>query len=621
MDFGSPHQSTGSSGLLQIEDCLDAEGGIALPPGTTLISLIDRNIANVAASAAYRYLDYTRSPDGQPVEMTWARLGIRLRAIGAHVQQATARGDRVAILAPQGIDYVAGFFAAIKAGTIAVPLFAPELPGHAERLDTALRDAQPTVVLTTVAAADAVQTFLDRLPAVRRPQVILIDQIRDSAGDAFVAVHLDVDDISHLQYTSGSTRPPIGVEITHRAVGTNLLQMILSIDLLNRNTHGVSWLPLYHDMGLSMIGFPAVYGGHSTLMSPTAFIRRPQRWIHALADESRGGRVVTAAPNFAYEWTAQRGLPAQGADVDLSHVVMIIGSEPVSIDAITAFHEAFAPYGLPRTAIKPSYGLAEATLFVSTIDPTAEATVVYLDREQLAAGQAVRVAADGPNAVAQVSCGQIARSQWGVIVNPDTDDELPDGQVGEIWLQGNNIGRGYWARPDESRLTFGAKLQSRITEGSHAEGLPIGGTWLRTGDLGVYLDGEIYITGRIADVLIIDGRTHYPQDIEATTAEASPIVRRGYVAAFSVPANEMPGPDTDDTSERLVIISERAAGTARADPQPAIEAIRAAVSLRHGLQVSDVRFLPAGAIPRTTSGKLVRRASRALYVGGVLGAR
>jgi len=621
MDFGSPHQSTGSSGLLQIEDCLDAEGGIALPPGTTLISLVDRNIANVGASVAYRYLDYTRSPDGQPVEMTWAQLGIRLRAIGAHLQQVTARGDRVAILAPQGIDYVAGFFAAIKAGTIAVPLFAPELPGHAERLDTALRDAQPTVVLTTVAAADAVQTFLDRLPAARRPQVILIDQIRDSAGDAFVAVHLDVDDISHLQYTSGSTRPPIGVEITHRAVGTNLLQMILSIDLLNRNTHGVSWLPLYHDMGLSMIGFPAVYGGHSTLMSPTAFIRRPQRWIHALADESRRGRVVTAAPNFAYEWTAQRGLPAQGADVDLRHVVMIIGSEPVSIDAITAFHEAFAPYGLPRTAIKPSYGLAEATLFVSTIDPTAEATVVYLDREQLAAGQAVRVVADGPNAVAQVSCGQIARSQWGVIVNPDTDDELPDGEVGEIWLQGNNIGRGYWARPDETRLTFGAKLQSRITQGSHAEGSPIGGTWLRTGDLGVYLDGEIYITGRIADVLIIDGRTHYPQDIEATTAEASPIVRRGYVAAFSVPANEMPAPDTDDTSERLVIISERAAGTARADPQPAIEAIRAAVSLRHGLQVSDVRFLPAGAIPRTTSGKLVRRASRAQYVGGVLGAR
>lgn len=610
----------GRNGLLQIEDCLDAEGGIALPPGTTLISLIDRNIANVGDSVAYRYLDYTGSVDARAVELTWTQLGIRLRAIGAHLQQVTARGDRVAILAPQGVDYVAGFFAAIKAGTIAVPLFAPELPGHAERLDTALRDAQPTVVLTTVSATEAVQTFLTNLPLVRRPHVIVIDQVPDSAGDAFAPVDLGMDDISHLQYTSGSTRPPVGVEITHRAVGTNLLQMILSIDLLNRNTHGVSWLPLYHDMGLSMIGFPAVYGGHSTLMSPTAFIRRPKRWIQALAAGSRHGRVVTAAPNFAYEWTAQRGLPVEGEDVDLSNVVLIIGSEPVSMDAITTFNKTFAPYGLPRTAIKPSYGIAEATLFVSTIDPTAQATVAYLDQDQLGTGRAVRVAAHAPNAVAQVSCGRIARSQWGAIVNPDTAEELPEGEVGEIWLQGNNIGRGYWGRPAETRRTFGAQLQSRLAEGSHADGSRIGGTWLRTGDLGVYLDDELYITGRIADLVIVDGRNHYPQDIEATTAEASPSVRRGYVAAFSAPANEPPGSDTNDTSERLVIIAERAAGTGRTDPQPAIEAIRAAILRRHGLSVSDVRFLPAGAIPRTTSGKLARRACRAQYLSGELGA-
>lgn len=617
MDCGAHHESVGRNGLLRIEDCLDAGGGIALPPGVTLMSLIDRNIANVPDSVAYRYLDYTRSPDGQAVELTWAQLGVRSRAIGAHLQQVTARGDRVAILAPQGLDYVAGFFAAIKAGTIAVPLFAPELPGHAQRLDTALHDAQPTVVLTTAAATEAVQMFLLRIPQARRPRVVVIDQVADSTADAFVPVHLDIDDISHLQYTSGSTRPPVGVEITHRAVGTNLLQMILSIDLLNRNTHGVSWLPLYHDMGLSMIGFPAVYGGHSTLMSPTAFIRRPQRWIRALAAESRHARVVSAAPNFAYEWTAQRGLPAPGEDVDLSDVVLIIGSEPVSIDAVRTFNAAFGHHGLAPTAIKPSYGIAEATLFVSTINPSAQATVLYLDREQLGAGRAVRVAPDALNAVAHVSCGGIARSQWCVIVNPDTDEELPDGAVGEIWLQGDNIGRGYWGRPEETLLTFGARLRSRLTEGSHADGSADGGRWLRTGDLGVYLDGELYITGRIADLVIVDGRNHYPQDIEATTAEASPAVRRGYVAAFSVPASELPGWDTDDTSERLVIIAERAAGTGRADPQPAIEAIRAAVSHRHGLRVCDVRFLPAGAIPRTTSGKLARRACRAEYLSGV----
>jgi fatty-acyl-CoA synthase len=616
MDYGSRQDSVAPIGLLQIEDCLDVNGGVVMPPGTTLISLIERNIANVGDAVAYRYLDYART-DGNAIEITWAQFGVRLQAIGAHVQRFAGPGDRVAILAPQGIDYVAGFYAAIKAGTIAVPLFAPELPGHAERLDTALRDSEPKVILTTMAAKDAVENFLANLPQLRRPHVIFIDQVPDSAGELFGPVELDIDAVSHLQYTSGATRPPVGVEITHRAVGTNLVQMILSIDLLNRNTHGVSWLPLYHDMGLSMIGFPAVYGGHSTLMAPTAFVRRPQRWIHALSDGSRSGRVVTAAPNFAYEWTAQRGLPAQSDDIDLSNVVLIIGSEPVSIEAVTTFNKAFAPYGLPRTAFKPSYGIAEATLMIATIDHNAETTVVYLDREQLGAGRAVRVAADAPNAVAQVSCGQVARSLWGVIVDPDTGTELSDGEVGEVWLQGDNVGRGYWRRPEETRLTFGAKLQSQLPEGSHADGAAVRGNWLRTGDLGVYLDGELYITGRIVDLITIDGANHYPQDIEATAAEASPMVRRGYVTAFAVPANSR----KEETSQKLVIIAERAAGTSRADPQPAIEAVRTAVSNRHGLVVADVRFLPAGAIPRTTSGKLARRACRAQYLSGELSVR
>jgi fatty-acyl-CoA synthase len=589
------------AGLLQIEDCLDADGGIVLPPGVTLISLIDRNIANVGDSVAYRYLDFTRSDAGQPSEITWTQLGVRLRAIGARVQQVAARGDRVAILAPQGLDYIEGFFAAMKAGTIAVPLFAPELPGHVERLETALSDAQPSLVLTTKAVGEPVEAFLATIPAAQRPHVITIDEIPDSTAEAFTPVAIDVADVSHLQYTGGATRPPVGVEVTHRAVGINLLQMILAIDLLDRNTHGVSWLPLYHDMGLSMIGFPAVYGGHSTLMAPTAFLRRPQRWIRALSAGSREGRVVTAAPNFAYEWAAQRGLPDPGDDVGLGNVVLIIGSEPVSIDAIRAFDKAFAPFGLPRSAFKPSYGIAEATLFVSTIEPSAEPTVSYFDRERLAHRTAVRTTADSPNALAHVACGHVARSQWAVIVD-DTGVELPDGMVGEIWLHGDNVCRGYWARPDESRRTFGARLQSRLSADSHADGVPVDGEWLRTGDLGVHLDGELYVTGRIADLITIDGAQHYPQDVEATTAEASPMVRRGYVAAFTVPADD------------LVIVAERAAGTVRDDPEPAIDAIRKAVSQKHGLTVSDVRFMPAGAIPRTTSGKLARRACRARYL-------
>jgi fatty-acyl-CoA synthase len=362
-------------------------------------------------------------------------------------------------------------------------------------------------------------------------------------------------------------------------------------------------------MGLSMIGFPAVYGGHSTLMSPTAFLRRPQRWIRALAEGSRQGRVVTAAPNFAYQWTAQRGLPDAGEEIDLTNVVLIVGSEPVSMSAIDAFNAAFAPHGLPPTAIKPSYGIAEATLFVATIATDAQASVVHLDRGQLAAGRAVPVPADAETAVAQVSCGQVARSQWAVIVDPSSGDELPDGHVGEIWLHGDNIGRGYWGRPEDTRATFGADLRSRVADTSHADGVPADGRWLRTGDLGTYLDGELYVTGRLADLVVIDGRRHYPQDIEATAEAASPLVRDGHVTAFTVPTG---------TGEQLVIIAERASGSRRADPAPALDAIRAAVRRRHSIDVADARLVPAGAIPRTTSGKPARRACRQEYLDGTL---
>jgi acyl-CoA synthetase (AMP-forming)/AMP-acid ligase II len=605
----------------ELTDYLDADGEIVLPEGINLVSFLDRHIDDIADAVAYRFLDYAHEADGTMIELTWGELGTRLRAIGARLQQITSRGDRVAILAPQGIDYIVGFFAAIKAGDIAVPLFAPEFPGHAERLDAVLGDAKPSVVLTTAAAAAAVLDFVRSLPREDRPRVIAIDEVPDSVGATFTPVHLDTDDIAYLQYTSGSTRSPVGVEITHRAIGTNVLQMVISTGI-DYDIRSVSWLPLYHDMGLLMIVCVAVFGTQVTLMSPVSFVRRPQRWIRQLAAESKLGPTFAAAPNFAFELAVERGLPDAGEDLDLTNVVSLInGSEPVRIASIEKFNAAFAPYNLPNTAIKPSYGMAEATLFVSTINLSAAATVVHLDREELGAGRAVQVPRDAPNAVSQVSCGRIARSQWGVIVNTETEAELPDGEVGEIWLHGNNIGQGYWARPKETERVFGNKLQRRLSVGSHADGAPSEATWLRTGDLGVYLDGELYITGRIKDLIIVDGRNHYPQDVEATTAEASPKVRSGFVAAFSVPAYEVPGASADEVGERVVIVAERAPGAGRGDLQPVIDDIRAAVSRRHSLPLADVLLVAAGVIPRTTSGKLARQACRALYLNGELGHR
>lgn len=600
---------------LRLEEYLDETGAISLPDGYTVNHYLECAVDGPHDTFAYRYVDFSSDPNGEPADLNWPQLRARTRAVAARLQQVTQPGDRVAILAPQSLDYVVGFFAAIEAGNIAVPLFAPELPGHTERLDAVLSDAQPTVVLTNQAAAESVNSFIRRLPRDRRPRVLAVDSVPDSVGATYVRMTPDTDDIAYLQYTSGSTRAPAGVEITHRAVMTNVLQMIISVGL-DVDVRGASWLPLYHDMGLLMLMFP-LCGGRMTLMSPLSFVRRPGRWIRELAAASHAGRTFGAAPNFAFELAAERGLPKEGESLDLSNVAGLInGSEPVSIASIRKFNAAFGPYGLPDNAIKPSYGMAEATLFVSSIAPDAEPSVIYVDREQLGAGYATRVDAAHENAMPQVSCGQVARSQWAVIVNPNAETELPDGQIGEIWLHGNNIGRGYWGRSQETEVCFRNKLQARLDEGSHAAGTEPGAIWFRTGDLGVYIDGELYITGRVKDLVIVDGRNHYPHDIEGTVEDASPVVRRGFVAAFSVPADELPaGVDAGDgVGERLVIVAERAAGAGRAEPGPIIEVLRAAVSRRHALPVTDIRLVQAGAIPRTTSGKIARRACRQQYL-------
>src|ERR1700757_1458185 len=532
MERASVHGVSGHSGRPNTEAYVDQNGGIVVPDGINLSSLLDRNVAEFGDALAYRYVDYSQVPDGRWVDLTWSQVGLRSRAIGARLQQVTSRGDRVAILAPQGLDYVTGFFATIQAGNIAVPLFAPELPGHAERLDAVLTDALPAVVLTTAAASDAVQKFVRLRPRDKRPRIIAVDDIHDSVGTMFGPMELDTGDIAYLQDTSGSTPTPTGVRITPRAAGTNLLQMVLSMGLEGDwDIQGVSWLPLYHDMGLMMICFPVLYAGRLIFMSPMAFVRRPQRWIQVLSIESEHSHIVAPAPNFAYELVAQRGVPA-AEEVDLSNVILINGSEPVNLGSIQKFIDAFMPYGLSKTAVRPSYGMAEATLFVSSIEPDTEPTVVHLDRAELGVGRAVRIGPDDPKALPHVSCGRVSLSQWAVIVDADTGEELPDSCVGEIWLHGENIGRESGARREETKYIFGNTLQSRLPSGSHAEGADSDARWLRTGDLGVYIDGELYVTGRIKDMIILDGRNHYPQDIEWTTAQAPDAGRAGDVTAI-----------------------------------------------------------------------------------------
>lgn len=605
----------GAAAVGDLADYVRADGTIVVPDEVTVTSFLDRNRAAFGDRRSYRFIDYAKEQDGQAVDLSWNALWSQVRAIGARLQQVTSAGERVAIVAPQGLHYVAAFFAAVHAGNVAVPLFAPTLSGHAERLAAVMADARPAAVLTTTDAAEPIRTFIKALPPQQRPRLIAVDAVPETLGSSFSDISRDTDDVAYLQYTSGSTRTPAGVEITHRAVCTNVIQMVLAggLDLRVRS---VSWLPLYHDMGLIMIMFPALFGESITLMDPMAFLRRPYRWIKQLGAEGRSGRTFAAAPNFAFELTAERGLPPQGEILDLSNVVCLLnGSEPVTMSAINKFTNAFAPYGLPATAVKPSYGMAEATLSVASIAQDAKASAIYLDREQLGAGRAVPVAPMTAGSVSYVSCGEPIPNQWAVIVDPD-GAELPDGMIGEIWLHGNNIGRGYFGKKDETERVFANKLQSRLEYGSHAEGAEDNSCWLATGDLGVYIDGELYLTGRIKDLIIIDGRNHYPHDIETTVSHASPAIRSGYVAAFPIPHEALES-SAGKTAEELVIVAERAAGAGRADPGPILDAVRAAVARQHHIRVADIKLVAAGAIPRTTSGKLARNACRTAYLAGL----
>ena len=615
----------------EFEQFLDENGQLHFTEDNTLVDYVEHNVREKADTLAYRFIDYSRERDGEKIDLTWAQFGKRLRAVAARLQQVTKPGDRVAILAPQSLEYVIGFFASMYASNIAVPLFSPDEPGHTDRLVGVLADCQPTAILTSTKSAEAVRDFFKDRPAKERPRVIAVDAVPDSVGESWVAPVAgkdhNRDTVAYLQYTSGSTRVPAGVEITYEAVAANVLQIYDCIEI-DRNARGVTWLPMFHDMGLLTVILPALGGKFITIMSPSAFVRRPGRWINELAAVEDGAETFAAAPNFAYEHAAARGLPKEGETLDLSNVKGLInGSEPVTVSSMKKFNDAFAPYGLSPKAIKPCYGMAEATLFVSATARDNAALISYVDRDKLNAGEFVPVDADAEGAVAQVSCGQVALSQWAVIVDPETGTELEDGKVGEIWLHGLNIGKGYWNKDDETEATFHNKLSSRIAT-SHAEGAPEDGDWMATGDFGVFYEGELYITGRVKDLVIVDGRNHYPQDLESSAQEASTALRPGFVAAFAVPANQLPAevfetgtsglkPDPNDASEQLVIVAERGPGR-KSDPQEVADAVRAGVASRHGVMVRDLLLVPAGSIPRTSSGKIARRATKAAYIDGTL---
>lgn len=606
------------------------DGLIKFPDNGSLVKHVERWAKVRGDKLAYRFLDFSTERDGVARDLHWADFGARNRAVGARLQQVTQPGDRVAILCPQNLEYLVAFFGTLYSGRIAVPLFDPNEPGHVGRLHAVLDDCHPSAILTTTEAAEGVRKFFRTRPAKDRPRVIAVDAVPDEVGATWEPVDVEHDTIAYLQYTSGSTRIPTGVQITHLNLATNVVQVIEALEG-EEGDRGVSWLPFFHDMGLITVLLSPMIGHYVTFMTPAAFVRRPGRWIRELArKEGDTGGTISVAPNFAFDHAAARGVPKDGEPpMDLSNVKCILnGSEPISAATVRRFNEAFGPFGFKPQAIKPSYGLAEATLFVSTTPMDAEPRITAVDRDELNAGRFVPVPDDSPKAVPQAGAGKIGVAEWAVIVDHESATELPDGQIGEIWISGQNMGTGYWGKEEATRETFQNILKSR-TNPSHAEGAADDATWVRTGDLGAYYDGELYITGRTKDLVIIDGRNHYPQDLEYSAQEATKALRTGFVAAFSVPANQLPDEvfenahsglkrDPADTSEQLVIVGERAPGAHKLDMGPIADDIRAAIAVRHGVTVRDVLLTPAGAIPRTSSGKIGRRACRSAYLDGSL---
>lgn len=570
-----------------------------------LLRPLPMRVAELSESdrAAFTFVDYAADRAGVAHECTWRELAARVRAVAAEVTARTEPGDRVAVLAPQDLDYVVAFLGTLTAGRIAVPLFAPEVSMHGGRLVGALADCAPTLWLTSSEALPQVKELATTEGVPEPADTVAVDTVDPAAGVRFAPPRLDLADPAYLQYTSGSTRDPAGAVITHRALATNTAQAIQAYGV-DETFSCVGWIPFFHDMGLvQLLCLPVAAGARGVFTTPFSFIRKPVRWLRMMAEYPN---TMSAAPNFAFELAAKKVSDADRATLDLSGVKVVVnGAEPVRAGTIEQFAEVFGPQGFPLGAHRPSYGLAEATVFVSTGDGSGP-VITHFDRPALTGGRAVRTdpATAAVPPVTLVSAGG-ALGQLVRIVHPDSGVLCDDDQVGEIWIHGANVASGYWQAPERSAETFDAAPADPPAE------LPARG-WLRTGDLGLLQGGQLYITGRIKDLIIIDGKNHYPQDLEATAQDAHPAIRRDHVAAFAVDNGDIEG---------AVVIAERQRGVESADVDIAevTAAVRRAVTAVHDVKLVDFQLVQPGGVLRTSSGKVARSATRARYLESLQG--
>ena len=551
---------------------------------TTMREVLYERASHTPEAVAVSFLEVHKSSE-RLVSLTYSALDQRARAIAARLRMHLQPGDRAALLHTPGLAFVEAFFGCVYAGVIAVPLAPPHAAHTRARTTIVVRDAGTRLLLWTQAQDRPAAALGGALPT------LATDVISDAEADTFHAKPLDDGAVAFLQYTSGSMGDPKGVIVPHRTLLENLAQIGAAFRL-DSACVGVNWLPLYHDMGLIGTVLEPIYRGFPTiLMSPHTFVQRPERWLRAI---TRMGGTVCGGPNFAYQHCVERMHDEMQAGLDLrSWRVAFCGAEPIHPATMRRFIEAFGPCGFRATSFYPCYGLAEATLFVTGGKVDTAPVVQRFDAAAIEHGQARLADSDDANVREIMACGFPYDGTEVVLVNAQ-GEPVPPGYVGEIWVRGRSVAAGYWGHVKAPCDTFAATLRHDSDT-----------QFLRTGDLGVFHEGQLFVTGRMKALLIIEGRNIAPQDLEWTAQESHPSVR--CAVAFGVEV---------DGAERAVMLVEVSGSEGREDLEDIGDAVRRAIGAGHDVVLEALIVVKAASLPKTTSGKLARIAARCAYLEG-----
>ncbi|ACC81529.1 hybrid non-ribosomal peptide synthetase/type I polyketide synthase [Nostoc punctiforme] len=562
----------------------------------TFVDLLSYRSLSQPNQIAYTFLV---DGDTEEVKLTYQELDQKARAIAVELQSLKAApGERALLLYPSGLEFIVAFFGCLYAGVLAVPVYPPRRNQRMTRLQAIVKDSEARFALTTASVLTNIQQGFAQEPELTALHCIAIDKIVSDASN-WQKPPLEKSTLAFLQYTSGSTGTPKGVIVTHG----NLLQnseYIKSAFELTPNSVSVTWLPSFHDMGLIDGVLQPLYTGFpSVMMSPASFVQQPIRWLKAISDYKA---THCGGPNFGYELCVSKITPEQRANLDLSSWCSAYsGAEPVRRETLEKFAATFKSSGFQAKFFYPCYGMAEATLMISGGGVADEPVYCVVDPKALEKNQIIQVSEDTPKVKHLVGCGYAWLDTKIAIANPQSLTLCAPEQVGEIWVSGSSIAKGYWNRPEQTKETFHAYLADTAE-----------GPFLRTGDLGFLKDGQLFITGRLKDVVIIRGCNHYPQDIELTVEQSHQALKAGSGAAFSVDI---------DGEEQLVIVQEVERTYLRhLNLDEVVEAIKTSVSQIHELQVYAVLLLKTGSIPKTSSGKIQRHACRAGFLAGTLNA-